>query len=270
MLHEFTPKTRAESSITQSDARRLVDGDEFDASDEPKKNAFQLFVAGLHRGGVVGVRPPRRAEAPEVEHRGAEQQREEARAHPRGVVLATAQERLEPAAPGAVRVATAGVVTRRRLRHGGGALAGGRSGSRTVLVIRRPCRSSGSRRRGEGCRRRRRAEEDAVEDHELRDPQRAPGGDVGGLDHRGAGGAVETRRAAQPAATLTASVEAASPVSESSQKGTTSACTERRPVRRQTQRRFSSNDGTVPTAGRDARWRRRPGWWWCSRAHRAR
>ena len=45
---------------------------EFDASNEPKKNAFQLFVAGLHRGGVVGVRPARRAETPEVEHGGAD------------------------------------------------------------------------------------------------------------------------------------------------------------------------------------------------------
>ena len=54
--------------------------------------------------------------------------------------------------------------------------------------------------------------------------------------------------AAHAAARLTARVESASPVNESIQNGTTSACTERRPVRRQTQRRLSSNDGTVPTA----------------------
>ena len=71
MLHEFTPKMRApRSPSTQSDAGVLSTVMKFDASDEPKKNAFQLFVAGLHRGRVVRVRPARRAEAPEVEDRG--------------------------------------------------------------------------------------------------------------------------------------------------------------------------------------------------------
>lgn len=54
--------------------------------------------------------------------------------------------------------------------------------------------------------------------------------------------------AVAPAATCTASVESTSPLNESTQNGTTSAASERRPRRPQTQRRFSSNDGTVPTA----------------------
>ena len=43
MLQAFTPKTRAESSITHSDAGGLSTVMKFDASEEPKKNAFQLF-----------------------------------------------------------------------------------------------------------------------------------------------------------------------------------------------------------------------------------
>src|SRR5262245_61745420 len=44
MLHEFTPKTRAESSIGQSAAGALSTVMKFDASVDPKRNAFQLFV----------------------------------------------------------------------------------------------------------------------------------------------------------------------------------------------------------------------------------
>ena len=44
MLHEFTPKMRAEMSMTHSDAGALSTVIEFPASSEPKKNAFQLFV----------------------------------------------------------------------------------------------------------------------------------------------------------------------------------------------------------------------------------
>ena len=44
MLHELTPKTRAESSITHSDAGGLSTVMKFAASDEPKKNAVQLWV----------------------------------------------------------------------------------------------------------------------------------------------------------------------------------------------------------------------------------
>ena len=44
MLHEFTPKMRAEISMTHSDAGVLSTVMKFDASVEPKKNAFQLFV----------------------------------------------------------------------------------------------------------------------------------------------------------------------------------------------------------------------------------
>jgi hypothetical protein len=42
MLHALTPKTRAESSITHSEAGGLSTVMKLAASDEPKKNAFQL------------------------------------------------------------------------------------------------------------------------------------------------------------------------------------------------------------------------------------
>ena len=63
MLHELTPKIRAEMSITHSDAGGLSTVMKFDESNEPKKNAFQLFVAGLHGGRVVRVGPAARREA---------------------------------------------------------------------------------------------------------------------------------------------------------------------------------------------------------------
>ncbi len=44
MLHEFSPKTRAESSITHSEAGGLSTVMKFAASLDPKKNAFQLSV----------------------------------------------------------------------------------------------------------------------------------------------------------------------------------------------------------------------------------
>ena len=44
MLQAFTPKTRADSSIGQRKAGVLSIVMKFDASEEPKKNAFQLLV----------------------------------------------------------------------------------------------------------------------------------------------------------------------------------------------------------------------------------
>ena len=44
MLHELTPKTRAESSMTHSAAGGLSTVMKLAASDEPKKKAFQLLV----------------------------------------------------------------------------------------------------------------------------------------------------------------------------------------------------------------------------------
>ncbi len=44
MLHELTPKIRAEISITHNAAGGLSTVMKFEASEEPKKNAFQLFV----------------------------------------------------------------------------------------------------------------------------------------------------------------------------------------------------------------------------------
>ena len=45
MLQELTPKIRAERSITHSEAGGLSTVMKFDESKEPKKNAFQLWVA---------------------------------------------------------------------------------------------------------------------------------------------------------------------------------------------------------------------------------
>ena len=44
MLHELTPKSRADSSITHSDAGALSTVMKLAESKEPKKNAFQLLV----------------------------------------------------------------------------------------------------------------------------------------------------------------------------------------------------------------------------------
>src|SRR2546429_3069703 len=49
-LHALTPNTRADSSITHSDAGVLSTVTKFDASVEPKKNAFQLFVPACKIG----------------------------------------------------------------------------------------------------------------------------------------------------------------------------------------------------------------------------
>ena len=44
MDHELRPNTRAESSIGQRNSGDLSTVTAFDASKEPKKKAFQLFV----------------------------------------------------------------------------------------------------------------------------------------------------------------------------------------------------------------------------------
>ena len=44
MLHELSPKIRAEISMTHSAAGGLSTVMKFDASEEPKKKAFQLLV----------------------------------------------------------------------------------------------------------------------------------------------------------------------------------------------------------------------------------
>ena len=44
MLHELTPKIRAESSMTHRAAGGLSTVMKLAASEEPKKNAFQLLV----------------------------------------------------------------------------------------------------------------------------------------------------------------------------------------------------------------------------------
>ena len=44
MLHEFSPNTRAESSMGHRKSGDLSTVTAFDASNEPKNIAFQLFV----------------------------------------------------------------------------------------------------------------------------------------------------------------------------------------------------------------------------------
>ena len=44
MLHELSPKTRADSSITHSEAGGLSTVMKLEESNDPKKNAFQLCV----------------------------------------------------------------------------------------------------------------------------------------------------------------------------------------------------------------------------------
>ena len=44
MLQELSPKIRADSSITHSEAGVLSTVMKLEASNEPKKNAFQLLV----------------------------------------------------------------------------------------------------------------------------------------------------------------------------------------------------------------------------------
>ena len=44
MLHEESPKIRADSSMTHSEAGGLSTVMKLDESEEPKKNAFQLLV----------------------------------------------------------------------------------------------------------------------------------------------------------------------------------------------------------------------------------
>ena len=44
MLHGLTPKTRADSPMTHSDAGGLSTVMKFAESNDPKKNAFQLLV----------------------------------------------------------------------------------------------------------------------------------------------------------------------------------------------------------------------------------
>ena len=80
----------------------------FDASVEPKKNAFQDFVPACTAAAVVGVRPARRAEVPEVEHRGDREQREECGPRPRRVGLGSA--------PDAAQARRAWPARRRRTR----------------------------------------------------------------------------------------------------------------------------------------------------------
>ena len=180
--------------MTHSDAGGLSTVMKFDGVERAEEERLPALRPGLHRGRVEGVRPARRAETPEVEHRGAEQEREQARPHPRrgrgrdrGGTLGARRP------PGAVRVTAAGaatgcVATRRRLRRGGGAFGdrGGIEGRGHRVASSVTDAATG------GCAGRRLgAEQDAVEDHELRDPERAPRGDVRELDDGGAGEALE-------------------------------------------------------------------------------
>ncbi len=62
---------------------------ELAASDEPKKNAFQLWEPGLHGRRVEAVRPARGPQAPQVHDGGPGQEDDERGAHPAGVAAAS-------------------------------------------------------------------------------------------------------------------------------------------------------------------------------------
>ena len=64
-----SPNSRTESSMTHSDAGRLVDGDGIRAVEGSEEEGLPALRAGLHRGGVEGVRPAAAAQAPAVEER---------------------------------------------------------------------------------------------------------------------------------------------------------------------------------------------------------
>ena len=64
MLQLLKPKIRPDSAITQSEAGGLSVVMKLEESSEPKKNAFQLWVAACDRGGVEAVRVARRARGP--------------------------------------------------------------------------------------------------------------------------------------------------------------------------------------------------------------
>jgi hypothetical protein len=58
----LTPNTRADNAVIHSEAGVLSTLIELAASDDPKKNAFQLADPGLHRGGVERVGPAGRSQ----------------------------------------------------------------------------------------------------------------------------------------------------------------------------------------------------------------
>ena len=105
---------------------------ELPASEEPKKNAFQLCDAGLDGGGVERVGPAGGAEVPEVEQRRCRPAGPAARAAPSGVAVAgRARSRLTRAGRG-----------RRRARRGLPRRARGARSGRVVVIGRSPSRAT--------------------------------------------------------------------------------------------------------------------------------
>ena len=105
--HEDAPHVDAEEPGRQvhhpEGGWRLVDGDEVGRVERPEEERLPALAPGLHGGGVERVRPPGRAEAPEIEHRSADQQAEQGRSGPRRVGRAAPEEPSPPGRPGCAR-----------------------------------------------------------------------------------------------------------------------------------------------------------------------
>ena len=79
--------------------RGLVDGDEAAGVEAGEEEGVPAREHALDGGGVIGVAPPRGAQAPEVEEGGGAEKGEEARPHPCRVLRATAHEAPETPEP---------------------------------------------------------------------------------------------------------------------------------------------------------------------------
>ena len=88
--HEDAPRRQAEDADREAHdpqrGRRLVDGDEVAGVARSEEQRLPALRTGLRRGGVERVGPPGGAEAPQVEHRGGRQQREQRGTGPARVV----------------------------------------------------------------------------------------------------------------------------------------------------------------------------------------
>ena len=69
---------------------RLVDGDRVGGVERAEEHRLPALRAGLHRGGVVGVRPAGGAEVPQVEHGGGDEQRRQRAELPAAAAAASA------------------------------------------------------------------------------------------------------------------------------------------------------------------------------------
>ena len=99
--HEDAPRVDAEHASREvhhpQRGRRLVNRDEVRRVERSEEERLPARRPGLDRRRVEGVRPPRRAEVPEIEECGDPEQPDQRRANPGRVLLTAAHERLRPA-----------------------------------------------------------------------------------------------------------------------------------------------------------------------------